>query len=798
VFKRIQTRLVLLYSALFILVQGATYYALYEITAPQIENQIKQQLIYSRTLIEQTVTDQMQELADGTKLLAADFGFRSAVATGDRATIFSALENLSVRIGADHAKLISLENEIIADTNDPEFKETLSFKNEDLIEIADAEDQAATLMMINGQLTEFVVVPVLAPIPIAWIGVAIDINNARAMALQGLLLEGFDLSFFRQEKPNQGWNLVASTLADSNQDILVATIPANELLGGEPTLREFNGENTMVLSLEFPGIETDKKTVALLQYSMDVAVRPYRSLAIGLSGMVAFGLLILILGSAFIARGVTRPLRVLAEAAQRIKVGNYTPVQQFDNHQEVDQLASSFNHMIGGIAEREIRIRHQAEHDMETGLPNRLYCENYIENLLSDTLLIHKNLTVMIISIQRFATIRNTLGYALGEKLIKHIVPCLEKVALEGDLLARLSTTSFAIVHHTNLPDQSREMAGQLLEQFKDPIHIGEISIDVGLKFGIACLPDDANAAESLLRRATIANLQANDNPTHIARYDGEKDKQYAEQLSLMGEFRSGIEEGQLVFNYQPKINIATGKISQVEALVRWVHPVRGFIPPDDFIPFAEQTGQIQHLTNWGLNTAIKQCGEWQAQNIDLKMAINLSAHDLTNKDLPALIGEMLKLHNVKSKSLVLEVTESAVMQDPDLALGVLFALSDMGLTLSIDDYGTGYSSLSYLKKLPVKEIKIDKSFVLNLATNKEDEILVRSTIDLGHNLGLKVTAEGVEDEKSFEILRKLGCDLAQGYFFSKAVPADELIDFLKSSPYGSLEGFLGEDKEKA
>ncbi len=279
--------------------------------------------------------------------------------------------------------------------------------------------------------------------------------------------------------------------------------------------------------------------------------------------------------------------------------------------------------------------------------------------------------------------------------------------------------------------------------------------------------------------------MQAIENLDHIALYDAEKDSHYADKLSLMGELRKGIEQGEVVFHYQPKINISTGKISHVEALVRWTHPTRGFISPDDFIPMAEQTGQIQYLTQWGLEEAIKQCRQWRDQNYDINVAINLSAHDLTDNNLPKAIKKLLDKYKVRPEWLVLEVTESAVMKDPDLALYVLYALNGMGLTLSIDDYGTGYSSMSYLKKLPVQEIKIDKSFVLNLATNNEDEIIVKSTINLGHNLGLKVTAEGVEDEKSYKMLKDFGCDLAQGYLFSKALPASELEHFIESSPYG-------------
>lgn len=783
-FKRIQVKLILLYSALFIIVQGATYIALFQITTPQIENQIKQQLSYSRTLVLDSVNNKIDELAEGTRLLATDFGFRSAVATADRATILSALENLTQRIGSDHAMLISLDNEIIADTSDPEISQSKYFDNQDLIDTADEYDVAATFMTINGELTEFVVVPVLAPIPIAWIGVSVTVNDAKAQEYSTLLPEGLDLSFFTQSATKE-WSFSASTLPDEARILMTAAplfeMPKNEI----QELQLEDGENLLLLGTNFPTITQQQKTFALLQYSLNVAFKPYKSMIIGLSVLATVSLIALILGSIIIARGVTRPMRSLAEAASRISIGDYTPVQHFKEHLEVNQLATSFNHMIKGIKDREKKIRHQAEHDLETGLPNRLSCENFLEETIQNCAASGEKVTTMIISIQRFDEIRNTLGYSIGEDLIKTIVPCLQNAAPKSSMIARLSTVSFALIITHSDEGEPLKIAQHLLAMFTEPMHMGDVAIDVSLQIGMATYPVDAQDVESLLRRTNIASLQARENLDHIARYDAEKDSHNADQLSLMGELRRGIDSGEVAFHYQPKIDIASGKISHVEALVRWTHPTRGFISPDDFIPMAEQTGQIQHLTLWGLEEAIKQCRLWRDQHFDINMAINLSAHDLTNNQLPKIIKKLLDKYKVRPEWLVLEVTESAVMKDPELALYVLYALNGMGLTLSIDDYGTGYSSMSYLKKLPVQEIKIDKSFVLNLATNKEDEIIVRSTISLGHNLGLKVTAEGVEDEISYKMLKDFGCDLAQGYLFSKALPVDALNTFIKSSPYG-------------
>ena len=545
--KRIQVKLILLYSALFILVQGATYMALYQITAPQIENQIKQQLSYSRTLVTDSVNSRMDELVEGTRLLSSDFGFRAAVATADRATILSALQNLTQRIGSDHAMLISLDNEIIADTSDPDSLQNRYYENEELIDIADEYDVASAFMMLGEDLNEFVIVPVLAPIPIAWIGVSIHLDDAKAHEIKTLLPDGLDLSFYAESSDNE-WSLLASTLEADMRTRMATSAELTKSENKIQTLQLADDENVLLLATGFPAITQQQKVIAVLQYSLDVAFKPYTSMVIGLSLLATISLLALILGSIIIARGVTAPMRLLAAAASRISVGDYTPVQNFKAHLEVDQLANSFNHMIHGIQQREKKIRHQAEHDLETGLPNRLHCENFLEQIIEVNEENGHKTSTMIISIQRFSDIQNTLGYTVGEDLIKHIIPCLEKAAPQASMIARLTTTRFILVlSHTN-DEEPTELAQHMLARFKEPMHLGDVAIDVILHIGIATYPDDAEDVESLLRRTNIANLQARENIDHIARYDAEKDSHYADRLSMMSELRRGIEQGSLMW----------------------------------------------------------------------------------------------------------------------------------------------------------------------------------------------------------------------------------------------------------
>jgi EAL domain-containing protein (putative c-di-GMP-specific phosphodiesterase class I) len=276
-------------------------------------------------------------------------------------------------------------------------------------------------------------------------------------------------------------------------------------------------------------------------------------------------------------------------------------------------------------------------------------------------------------------------------------------------------------------------------------------------------------------------------NKSGFATYDPEYDTHQQEHLSMLGELRRAVERNELKVFYQPKVSLASSAVGAVEALLRWDHPVRGFVSPGEFIPFAEHTGYIKILTRWVLNESIRQCGDWYARGMPLRVSVNISARDLMNRELPDLIAQMLQSHGVPPDLLCVEITESGFMEDPAHAQRVLDRLHALGIHLSIDDYGTGYSSLSYIVQLPVDELKIDRSFVMRMTSDHTTSTIVRSTIELGHNLGLKVVAEGVEDEAGLKLLKQLGCDQAQGYFMSPPLPVDRLEEWLRTSPWRSL-----------
>ena len=348
-----------------------------------------------------------------------------------------------------------------------------------------------------------------------------------------------------------------------------------------------------------------------------------------------------------------------------------------------------------------------------------------------------------------------------------------------SECVARLGGDEFAIL----LQSQDRgvaELAREIIATLEKPILYKDQPLDVGTSIGIAHYPEHGSDAQTLVRNADIAMYVAKRNKTGFAIYDPNYDTSQQEHLSLLGELRRAVERDELRLYYQPKVSLSSENVSAVEALLRWQHPQRGVVSPGLFIPFAEHTGYIKVLTRWVLREAIRQCGAWIKQGLRLQVSVNISARDLMNRELPDMISGMLAEHGVPASHLCLEITESGFMDDPAHAQKVLERLSALGLKLSIDDYGTGYSSLSYIMKLPVQELKIDQSFIRHMVGDDDISTIVRSTIELGHNLGLKVVAEGVEDAAEWKMLQTLGCDDAQGFFMSPPLDPDSLAAWMK------------------
>ncbi|HZO93441.1 MAG TPA: EAL domain-containing protein [Candidatus Baltobacteraceae bacterium] len=435
----------------------------------------------------------------------------------------------------------------------------------------------------------------------------------------------------------------------------------------------------------------------------------------------------------------------------------------------------------------ETALKHQALHDALTDLPNRTFLDERLNRELALASARGGTLALAVVDLDRFKEVNDTLGHHAGDTLLKEIAERFRSVLRESDFVARLGGDEFAVVLRDANEATVMPIVERLLAELAQPCVLAERSIDVEASLGLAFYPEHGNDAETLLRRADVAMYAAKRGRRGALTYESSQDRHGAARLTLFADLRRAVDAGALLLHYQPKLDIRTASVHSVEALVRWPHPELGVLPPDQFIPLAEQTGVIVPLTRWVLSEAIRQLAAWDRQGLRLGMAVNLSLNALREPQLPEIVADLLFEHAIEPQRLTLEVTESAVMSDDGRMQRPLERLAELGVALAIDDLGTGYSSLSNLKRLPVAEIKIDKSFVISMAADAKDGEIVRLISDLGHALGLRVVAEGVETSDALEQLTALGCDVAQGYYLSRPLSADGFERWLRSAPWPSL-----------
>jgi len=440
---------------------------------------------------------------------------------------------------------------------------------------------------------------------------------------------------------------------------------------------------------------------------------------------------------------------------------------------------------ITGRKAQEEALRHQALHDSLTGLPNRLLLQDRLEQAVSTGKRYNRTFALLILDLDRFKNVNDTLGHSVGDHLLIEVSRRLARPLRESDTIVRLGGDEFAVLlPNSEQVEDAWRAAERLQHALSEPFRFESLSFEIGASIGIALFPRDGDEAGKLLQNADIAMYNAKKNQTGIGEYDAEQDHHSVRHLAIVGDLRRAIDEGELSLFYQPKVDLKQGTTIGAEALARWTHPEHGFVPPDEFIEVAEETGLIGPLTDWVVETALKQITQWNKQGVVLCLSINLSAKSLHDESLPDMLSNAVKAHQVPHWQLVLEITESAIMVDADRAMAVLERLNDLGFSLSIDDFGTGYSSLGYLSRMPVQELKIDRTFVMDMLDDRNNAVIVRSTIDLAHNLGLKVVAEGIETEAQAAELKALGCDVGQGYLIGKPINAEAFGDWLRETPW--------------
>lgn len=761
--KPLQQHILRLITGTLLVLALAIMLAVWLSTYAHVQDQVQRDLNVGREVLQQLLNTREQQLLNSAEVLTADFGFKQAVATMDSATMESALQNHGARIKADLMAIVSLQGLIVASTTDTQ-QENSRFAHQDMLTSALEQGGMTGFIQVAQELYQVIVLPVRAPIPVGLAVIGFRLNADLAQELKKVTT--LDVSFVAERKDSNGVQI--STLVDDQLTLALAQQQDTWHWRLPFTRKAHYVTQAMPLS------ESQRITVYLTT-SIDDAFANFDVLQLEIAFITLVAALLALVGGILFARKLTRPMQVLATMANDISNGHYRrDVQVTRNIIEVGQLMAAFNRMQEDISEREARIIYQAHHDPLTGLINR----QHAITLLDDALRLQRTmaLRVIVLNVLDFRTVNDTFGHLVGDACLRKISERLQSLEGEFLLAARLVGDEFLLV--ASAADLSPE---QLQTHLQHTFAVQEVEVTLRFAFGVASYPGDANNASALIQKASIALDVARREKLGIAFYERKVEELHLKRLTLLADLKQALHanDGQLRMYYQPKVCARTLSAQRFEALIRWIHPEHGFVPPDMFIPLAEQAGLINSLTDWIVETVILQIAQWQHQKFAAQVAVNLSAQDLSRQHLLDHINDLLLRHRVDSAAVSFEITESELMREPKQAIALLNRFRDQGFKLAIDDFGTGYSSLSQLKNMPVTELKIDRSFVMQLDQAEDDQIIVRSTIDLAHSFDLEIVAEGVENAAALALLQKWGVDWMQGYYFSRPLPANDVLPWV-------------------
>ncbi|MGE5453043.1 MAG: EAL domain-containing protein [Acidobacteriota bacterium] len=786
--RRLQARIVVVYLGMLLAVQAISYWFIQDSLSRNARATIHTELVSGEKVFKRLLSQKTENLEQATRVLASDFGFRAAIASGDQATIESALINHGERIHAHVAIFTDAQFQLKASATPINTASMVKAVQAYAMQEGHAGHSAHQIEVIDGQPFQIVAVPVKAPQIIGWVGMGFKVTDQLLKDLKDL--SQLDVALMMQQ-PQGDWVVSASTMSAAQSANLTRAWPPVEPDSGRDVALHVSQEEFSVMPMALPSSHGPSPVVALLMESVARATEPYKQLKLNLLILSAVGVIVFAIGSVITAKRITTPLRVLSTSARRLEHGDYGARVHVASQDEIGELAQSFETMRQAIQAREGEIRRLAYQDALTDLPNREQFRTDLRHAMGRA---REGVpcSILLMDLDRFKHVNDVLGHRFGDRLLRAVAERLRLEALDPeDVLARLSGDEFAILLPGTSPHAATLLAKRILQAFERPFVLDDHTVDLSSGIGVACSPEHGVDVDVVMSRAEMAMYAAKQTQSGCVTYHPGLDSTSEESLTLISELRQAIDREELRLYLQPKINLKSGKVIGAEALVRWQHPTRGMVPPMRFIPFAEQTGFIRLITMWMVEQVAAHCAVLQAQGLDLKISVNLSTRDLMDQDLPAKIDRILAQHSAVADKLVMEITESAIMDDPQRALQTLNKLHDMGLKLSIDDFGTGYSSLAYLKRLPVDELKIDRSFVMNMESDVQDAKIVHSTIDLAHNLGLTVVAEGIENAQSLHMLASLNCDEAQGYFIAKPMPCDQFPAWVAqwAPPEASDEG---------
>jgi diguanylate cyclase (GGDEF)-like protein len=758
-------RLLVLIIGLSVVTQTVTLAAVLVSTRRTVEARAAEQLRSGSSLAEHLIGFRAGQLANGVAVLAADFGFREAVASGHVPTILSAARNNAQRIGADMVLLLDTHGSVIASTapGAPDAGGSPGSFLEDVSGVRDLPD----FRVFGAHAYQLFFAPVRTPETIAWVAMGFVADDSLAQRIRDLVGTQVTIVTYGQD----GVPRVASTLPIARSS--PASAAAFAAGGAGPHIVRVGNADYLSFARRLD-THGDLVDVVLLKPLQDV-LAPYRDLRDAMLLIDGLALILAAVVGALLGRGATRPIGELVRAAQRIQQGQYETAVRVSGGDEFRSLADTFNVMQSNIAAREADITYQAYHDPLTQLPNRALVVRELEGRVGDER--QPSAALVLIELRNLRDINASLGHQVGDDVLREAARRLQQNVAPDDTLARIGETQFLVIAPGCAAERSLLYAEQLAGVIRTGFHLAGVSLDLRVACGVCLFPTHGRTAEELLQRAHVALEDADETRARVALYRPGQDEEHRRRLTLITDLRSAIDGDRLTLVYQPKVTMATRSVRSLEALVRWTHPQLGAVSPAEFVPLAESTGGARRLTNWVLAAAIRQMGEWRRQGVELELAVNLSAPDILDPDLTDQVLQLLRSHRVDPTALMLEITESAVMRDPQAAARNMQLLRIAGVRFAIDDFGTGHSSLSQLSVLPVDELKIDRSFISQAGSGAVT--IIASTIKLGHSMGLKVVAEGVEEPSAWNLLRRLGCDFAQGYLISPPLPAAEVPAFV-------------------
>lgn len=767
-----RARLLLFISGLVVLSLSVVIVAIVLTTNTTVNRNIDRELGVAERVFTQLLEIREEQLNQSASVLADDFGFRQAVATGDENTILSALVNHGQRVAADLITLLSPTGDVVVTTHEIASPETLMSMS------TTNRETDFGLIVAEGNIYQLVVVPVRAPHLIGYVVLGFVVDDS--LATQLYQLTNTQITFIARFDEQE------AIVVSSSEQLMDAGFSG--VVENEQAVQRFLSKNELRGSwISLKGAETlegvaKKDLNVLISASVKEAAAPFSALRSRLVAIAMITLTLSILLAMIIGNSVVEPVRMLANVAKRIAGGRYDQRVEVAKQDEIGQLANSFNQMQSAISEREARISHQSFHDLLTNLPNRRFLNDKLEGMISA----EQPFSLVVLNLDNFSRLNDMFGQTICDQLLIRLSKRLTNHGEDDLWAAHLHGDEFVIVV-TEEQFHGVSQIQEMLNHFNQSYDLNQVTYNLQVSAGVVKYPESGEDIDSLLRRAQFARLRARQNKSTIGVFEVGDDEPHMRKLQVAAVLRDVTESGQLSLAFQPQLDLKEEKIHGVEALIRWTHPELGFVSPVEFIPLAEQSGDITKISYWVIHEAARQVSEWAKGRHLLNISINLSAADLADEGLIRHINSCIERYELVPENFTFEVTESLVMVDPERSIQRLNELKEAGMGVAIDDYGTGYSSLAQMRSLPADELKVDRAFIMEIETNKDDQTIVQSTIDLAHRLNMRVVAEGVETQSGWAELGKFKCDILQGYYIAKPMPGAELSNWLDNFDFNSI-----------